>query len=338
VWRILLVLALALNLMLTRRLLTATAGGGSFTNPLAYATLTRYGTSPVLARGGVGTWDHDTIAGEAPPFFDSRTHKWVMVYSALDKPIASGGIAKVGLAYSPDLLNWTKEAANPVYTAPGGDVMTATSNVVQVSDSSYRLYSQVYPASNAFALATSADMLTWTDQGHVFGLGTTGQWDDNAIFDPDPVLIGTTTYLWYGGQKSDATRGIGLATAPSPGTTFTRQGELFSPAAGESQASYGAPAAIVTDATHYSIFHDAALSGSSTTRFIDREDTTDGVTFTHHQAVFSANPSGWDSVQVFDSAPVVVSGVLYLFYAGSAIAGGSTGLSPDIGLATMRWP
>jgi predicted GH43/DUF377 family glycosyl hydrolase len=289
----------------------------------------------VLTRGDAGAWDRDTIAGEQV-FYDTRLGLWVMVYAGLDKRIASGGVGRIGLAYSSDLLIWKKESANPVYTPPGGDVMSATANIVQVSGSSYRLYSQVYPASNAFALATSSDMLTWADQGHVFGLGAGGAWDDTVIFDPNPVLIGGTTYLWYGGEKSDGTRGIGLATS-SDGVAFTRQGRLLTPAAGESDFSYGAPAALVTDATHYDLFHDAALTGSNTTRFIDRSDTTDGSTFTHHGSVLAANPSGWDNVQVFDPAPVVHNGVLYLFYAGSAINGEAVGLSPDIGLATVVW-
>lgn len=335
--RIVLIAAiLALALVSRRVLLAASGGSGGFRDPLAYSTLTRYGTTPVLTRGGVGTWDHDTIAGEQV-FWDTRLAKWVMVYGGLDKTIASGGIGKIGLAYSDNLTTWTKEAANPVYTAPSGDVMSATANIVQVGPRSYRLYSQVYPASNAFALATSTDMLTWTDAGHVFGLGTAGQWDDTFIFDPNPVLISGVTYLWYGGATSDASRGIGLATSPD-GTTFTRQGRLFTPAAGESSNSYGAPAVLVTDSTHYTVFHDAALSVSDTTRFIDYETTTDGSTFAHTGNYFSANPSGWDSVQVFDAAPVVRSGVLYLFYAGSATTGSALGLSPDIGLATVIWP
>lgn len=333
--------------MLATRLLRGYAGA-RFAGPPAAApafsstTLTRYPSNPVLTRGGVGTWDHDTIAGEQV-FWDTRLFRWVMVYGGLDKPIASGGIGKIGLAYSDDLLTWTKEAANPVYTAPGGDVMSATADIVQVSASSYRLYSQVYPASNAFALATSTTMLSWTDQGHVFGLGTAGAWDDTYIFDPDPHLSTTDglTYLFYGGEKSDGTRGIGFATS-ADGVTFTRIAKVFGPAAGESSVSYGAPALMPTvpsAPTSYQVFHDAALTGSNTTRFIDREDTENsGSSFTHHQAVLSAAASGWDSVQVFDSAPVVWNGVLYLFYAGSNVPGSATGLSPDIGLATMTWP
>lgn len=324
---------------IARKLLSASSGAGAFPspNPLAYANLTRYGSAPVLSRGGAGTWDHNTIAGEQV-FFDTRLNRWVMVYGGLEKEYTEGGTGRIGLAYSDDLLTWTKEPTNPVYTPPAGDVMSATANIVQVSASSYRLYSQVFPASDAFALATSADMLTWTDQGHVFHIGAAGQWDENAIFDPAPYLIGGVTHLWYGGGKfSDSSRGIGLATS-ADGSTFTRQGRLFTPAAGESHISYGAPAVIFVSATEYRVFLDSALAGSSTTRFICREDTTDGSVFTHHPQVFVANPAGWDSVQVFDSAPIVHAGVLYLFYAGSATTGEGTGLSPDIGLATMAWP
>jgi hypothetical protein len=331
------VAATILGMTTATRLLPSTSGSGGFVNPLAYPTLTRYGSTPVLSRGGVGTWDHNTIAGQQV-FWDTRLSKWVMVYGGLDKDIASGGIGKIGLAYADKLEGpWAKEPTNPVYTAPGGDVMSATANIVQVGPSSYRLYSQIYPASTAFAMATSTDMLSWTDVGHVFTPGASGQWDDDVIFDPHPALIGGTTYLWYGGQKTDTTRGIGLATSPD-GVTFTRQGRLTVPQAGEANVSYGAPAILWTDASHYSIFNDVALTGSDTTRFIDRRDTTDGSTFSHVHQMLVANPSGWDSVQVFDPAPVVRFGVLYLFYVGSPTTGSALGLSPDIGLATVRWP
>ncbi len=45
-------------------------------------------------------------------FYDIRLGKWVMVYVGMADPIGSGGVLKVGLAYSTDLLTWTKEAAN----------------------------------------------------------------------------------------------------------------------------------------------------------------------------------------------------------------------------------
>ena len=317
------------------RLLMVSGGGGGFVNSLAYATLTRYGTTPVLSRGTAGEWDDDMIAGQQV-FYDRRLGKWVMVYAGIAGPIASNKF-KGGIAYSTDLLSWTKEAANPVFTASVEDVGIAAINIVQLPDLTYRLYHQVYASSEFVTMATSTDLITWNNLGHVFGVGAAGQWDDDHIFDQDPHLIGTTTYMWYGGDRSDLSRGIGLATAPD-GVTFTRQGELINPEAGESDVSFGAPAVLITDATHYSIFHDAALTGSNTTRFIDIHTTTDGSTFSHTHQYLTGDGSGWDSVQVFDPAPTLHAGTLYLFYSGAAVTGDSTGLASDIGLATVRWP
>lgn len=311
--------------------------GSAFTRPLAYPTLTRYGSAPVLTRGGVGEWDHTTIDGESI-YFDVRLDCWVMAYGGYNGAVQYN----IGLAYSDDLLTWTKEATNPVFSANMAEDSVVAPSIVQVSASSYRLYYQTYHGTPdpRIYMATSSDLLTWTRANGgsaVLAPGTAGQWDDDVVFDPYPILTAGTTKLWYGGQKSDLSRGIGRATS-SDGIAFTREGELFTPAAGESSVSYGAPAVLRTSDTVYKVFHDAALTGSNTTRFICREDTSDGSTFTHNHQVLVANPSGWDSVQVFDPAPIVRAGILFLFYAGSATTGGGTGLSPDIGLATMAWP
>ena len=326
-----------------RALLGLASGSGStaiLANPLAHATLTRYG-DPVLTRGTAGAWDADTVAGEQV-FWDTRLERWVMVYSALAEPIASGGVGRIGIAYSNNLLDWEKDAANPVFAPNATEGHVATGNIIQLADETYRLYYQSYQGSlsDRIYAAESDDLVTWTRLNGgtaVLAPGTSGQWDDEVVFDPAPMLIGTDTYLWYGGQKaSDDSRGIGLATS-SDGVSFTRQGRLFTPAAGEASRSYGAPALLVTSATDYMVFHDAALTSADTTRFICRQDTSNGSTFAHNHQILTAGGS-WDTVQVFDPSPVVHNGVLYLFYCGSASTGSGTELAPDIGLATMAWP
>lgn len=341
-----LVVALVVVLAMTARRMLFGAGAGPFSRPLAYATLTRYGLSPVLTRGGVGTWDHDTVAGEQV-FLDTRLNRFVMVYSALAAPIGSGGTGQIGLAYSTDLLNWTKEAANPVFTPNGTEGHAATANVVQLSSSSYRMYYQSYGGSDGGAriyAASSSDLITWTRLNGgvaVIPPGSAGAWDSEFTFDQEVKQYGSTTYAYYGGQKDTLgvrTRGIGYATS-SDGVTFTKYADnpILVPSGGERDANLGAMS-IIGDQTDFDMFYDSSTTPGD--RYIDHAHTSDGgATWDMlDYEFFMPSVASWDSTQVFDAATIVRFGVLYLFYAGSNVSGGSVGLSPDIGLATMAWP
>lgn len=320
----------------------ARGGGRGFAgDPLAYATLTRHPSNPVLTLGAGGAWDDNMIAGQSI-FYDPPSHRYVMPYSGS----GDGSTFDTGLAYSTDRITWTKEAMNPVFTANATEGSQVAQVIVRQDDGSYILYYQSYGGTDGGSriyAATSPDLTgggTWTRANGgaaIFVPGTSGEWDDDAVFDPHPVLENGVTQMLYGGQKSDLTRGIGRATAPD-GLTFTRQGRLFTPAAGESDVSFGAPAVVgnITSG-RYSVFHDAATTGANQVRFICRNDTTDGVTFTHVHQVLTGSGSGWDEIQVFDSTPIVVAGTLYMFYAGAATSGGGVGLASEVGLATMRW-
>jgi hypothetical protein len=127
----------------------ATTGGFEQVG-LAYSvdgnTWKRYGSGPVLPRGGAGNWDSDyasygTIIREGGVW-----HFW---YSGSGP--AGGANQGIGYASSSDGLTWTRDAANPIFhiTDPGAthrSVRTATPSVVRDPDGLLRMY---YTAENA---------------------------------------------------------------------------------------------------------------------------------------------------------------------------------------------
>jgi hypothetical protein len=101
-------------------------------------TFTKYGTTPVLDVGGVGAWDHYS-ARFPMVFWDSGTNKWWMIYMGYNGTNLQGG-----LAYSTDLISWTKSSHNPILTVVPGtweSLHTASvSNPVKVDGTYYLLY------------------------------------------------------------------------------------------------------------------------------------------------------------------------------------------------------
>jgi hypothetical protein len=329
-------------LLMLERLLMPFFGGASL------SVLTRYAGNPVLTRGGPGAWDNDSIAGEQV-FYDTRLAQWVMVYCGLASPLPGGAPDGVGLAYSSDLLTWTKEGRSPVFQPNANEYDIATANIVQLSGSSYRMYYQASggPDGNQIYAASSSDLITWTrmNSGNVvLPVGGAGAWDSDAVFDQWVAVYGGVTYIYYGGQKNamgTITRGIGYATDTThgDGITFTKYASnpILTPSGGESQINLGAPS-IIGNATTFDMFYDSSTTPGD--RYINHAHTTNGGTtwdVVDYRYLGPAS-SGWDSTQVFDAAAVTSGGLLYLFYAGSLITGGGLGLSEDIGVARKVWP
>lgn len=322
--------------MLDRKL--SIVGGTFFGRPTSI--LARYTGNPIVGASTTGYWDDGIIAGEQV-FWDTRLAKWVMVYAGLNLAQNMQGL---GLAYSDDLYRWTKEPRNPVFIPNVSENFIATGNIVQLSGSSYILYYQSYGGSdgNQIFAATSSDLLTWTraNGGNpVLAPGAGAAWDSDAVFDPAPVLNGSTMYLYYGGQNATGpTRGIGYATATSPFLSFTKYASnpILTPSGGESQVNLGAPS-IVGNATVFDMWYDTSITPG--VRFINHAHTSDGgATWDVLDRQWLTAGSGWESVQVFDSAAVITNGALFFFYVGTDASGGGVAADFKIGLATKLWP
>jgi hypothetical protein len=324
------------------RLLPSTGGAGGFTSRLAPpdqgvalpGTFTKYASNPVLVRGASGAWDDGEIDGESV-FWDGRLSKFVMVYSANDGTGGATPYFKTGLAYSTDLITWTKEAANPVYDPGYGQV---AQTIIVRGSTDYIMYTQLWPGTSVVYAATSSDLLTWTDRGVVLPLRP-GEWDETYTFDPNVRMKddGRTIQLFYAGQDSFGSRGIGYAYSVDGVTMTDRTFVAYWDMGTEIAESWGTPSVVAYNDSRWGMFTDSsAVSGH---RFIDRLYTTNnGSSVTRQNQVLLPTAASWDSGQVFDSAAIWWNDTLYLFYAGTTVTGISSGLASDIGLATMVWP
>lgn len=133
----------------------------------------------------------------------------------------TGSTTSIFYAESTDAKTWTRRSGAVLanYANPG----------LIKSGNTYYLY--VQPSASAgtgnFALYTSTDMITWTQQSTtVIGLGTAGQWDAAFIWNFIPVaIVGGTWYALYSAGSNTTTFQFsgGLATS-SDGVTWTKYG------------------------------------------------------------------------------------------------------------------
>jgi hypothetical protein len=175
----------------------------------------RNAANPVLA-GTPGDWDAGGIEGfvllERPWMGD-----YMIAYSAQD------GLANyaIGLAFSPDGINWTKHAGNPVILTGGAG--TWNENIVDVMSLSFdgSFYKLILSGQDGLGKYNVGQ--SYSDNGLLWFLPTENPiltpsagpaWDDSAVFSTGPYLEGNTLRLFYSGIGSITPRnGIGTATA-----------------------------------------------------------------------------------------------------------------------------
>ena len=113
-----------------------------------------------------GTWDESHVW--APYVFkDRRLGRWVMLYTGLNR----FDCQQIGVAYSSDLLTWTKEAANPVFRPAYVDWLQYALSTgsacrdphVRVEGAEYVLYTTIAARDGRVGVAgcVSHDLVTW---------------------------------------------------------------------------------------------------------------------------------------------------------------------------------
>jgi len=142
---------------------------GKFGNILPFA---KHPENPVLQTGEAGAWDE----GEAEPYkclFGEDRRFWLYYHNHSDT-----GIRGTGLAYSDDLVDWTKEANNPILEpGPAGawdENFVGAPGVLVLGENDYHMiYLGCNDAGNwALGHATSSDGVSWSKD------------DANPVFDP----------------------------------------------------------------------------------------------------------------------------------------------------------
>lgn len=301
------------------------AAQGALFQPL---TFSRYASNPVIAKGAGGTWE-DVDVANPDVFYDTPNSRWVMNYSGYD-----GAEWHTGLAYSTDLLNWTKEASNPVFSPNEAEGYIAANGSIVLKGSTYYLYYQLEAATDIL-LATSPDLLDWTRIGSVLAKGAGGEFDDVQVFDPSARLLGDGTIELFYAANDGSVRSYGRATS-SDGATFVKSGKLFTRPLFATAQSPGEPYAY-RSGENYILTYDCAESNG--VRYISQAFTLDGgVSWKFRQKILDKGAAEqWDSAQVFDSCMVQSGSTLYLFYAGATATGVAENLSAQVGVATVLW-
>jgi predicted GH43/DUF377 family glycosyl hydrolase len=194
-----------------------TGRDASGTNRIGYATSpdgiawTKYAGNPVLDLGSAGAWDERRVS-EPAVIKDGATYK--MCYGG--RNIA--GWDSIGYATSPDGLNWTRYARNPVLVGspPGSwDIVVYAPSVILEGGVYAMAYSGCNNAGTACEIgyARSADGIHWTRQGRVIQQGSDGSFDRYSADYPALLRIEGTAGMGYSGYDGSNYR-IGYASAP----------------------------------------------------------------------------------------------------------------------------
>jgi len=142
------------------------------------------------------------------------------------------GSGSIDLAQSLDGVEWTMIASGVL--KPGGDgafdsLSVLYPNVVAVPTGFAMYYTGFDGQAFGVGRAESTDGTTWvrSPTEAVLTRGSSADFDNHAVAQPDAVLLGSRTLLWYGGyDTSMANPGpyrIGLAES-ADGTLFERKG------------------------------------------------------------------------------------------------------------------
>lgn len=165
--------------------------------------------NPVLDVGAAGSWDSGWL--DTPEIVRDNTGYKLYYYGDTAQQNAAISSA-IGLAYSPDGINWTREASNPVFikgTFGDWDGTWVESPAI-VWDSISGLYSMWYNGVDTatwkvlIGLATSSDGVSWTRYAGnpVLNTGAWGSYDDMWLGTPALLKIGGQYQLWYSGTRA----------------------------------------------------------------------------------------------------------------------------------------
>jgi len=182
---------------------------------------TRSGSNPVITQ--TQAWE---LGGGAAALLSPGTNiikegsTYYLYYSAGSR--ASQTTWAIGLAWSTDLISWTKSGSNPVFSKSGVEAFVCEP-FVKLFGSTYYMWYQRGDGGIEYTnigLATSTDKTTWSTYGSnpVLNYGTGCEWD--GVWAEVPVLIQVGSYwrLYYSGSvEGSYFIQTGYATAHFPG-------------------------------------------------------------------------------------------------------------------------
>ena len=181
--------------------------------------------SPVLSPDP-GTWD--SVTTDAPQVL-RENGQYKMWYSSYNNNLPSKP-GYFGYATSPDGIHWTKYSGNPIF-GPGTAAWEAAGPYTCCVVSKQGGYKMWYDGWNLsltmtkIGYAESSDGINWirdTVSNPVLGVGGPGQWDDASLTQPNVVVIGDSSYVWYVGNQGGNGGYTGMAVSKDGRTNWTK--------------------------------------------------------------------------------------------------------------------
>lgn len=184
---------------------------------------TPIGSNPILSTAGAG-WESSDLYSPSVIKIGST---WYLYYCGFS---SGTNMQSIGFATSPDLVNWTKYASNPIITGSGTG--PCDPSVIDIAGTYYMYLSSNYPT-GPILYYTSADGITWTLGAHNSGQAlpgpVAGDWDFGAggFFEPSVTLnkhgYYEMTYLILGPSPNSTVQIMGYAVS-NDGFTWYRYG------------------------------------------------------------------------------------------------------------------
>jgi len=180
---------------------------------------TKPNPNPVLPNGQPGAFDADHVDYASVLFYNNKYWMWYTGYQ--------NGVQKIGLATSPDGVNWTRHSGNPVLTAgesAAWDAQSVFAPFVIFDGKSFKMwYHGRGRYVQAAGYAESADGINWTKHPTNPVLPPIpNSWESYTIGVNTVVFANGIYQLWYGGNDGTVTR-LGYAIS-ADGKTWERYG------------------------------------------------------------------------------------------------------------------
>jgi predicted GH43/DUF377 family glycosyl hydrolase len=252
---------------------------------------TKHAGNPVLNPGDAGQWDDKTV-GEPGVILENGTYKMWYVGQSGDNAYT------IGYATSPDGVNWTRDAGNPVLSTGSWDDTNVKDPWVILEDGTYKMWytgsTGAYPY-HRIGYASSPDGVNWAKSASYVLEGTPGDWDSYYVEDPCVILDGGIYKMWYRGSDGSASK-ICYATSPD-GINWTKHPSspvLSLGVSGEWDDVGLTSPIVVLDGGIYAMWY---TGGDGSTNRVGYATSSDGINWTKHASnpVMEGTAGEWDA-------------------------------------------
>lgn len=269
----------------------------------------KYYANPIFQPGPPGSWEDISADCFTIGFYENKYRMW---YVGTPRSLN----CQIGLATSPDGVNWTRHPDNPVLRLGPAGSWDSSILICQhiLFDEPERLYKMWYVGGNpqgelGIGYATSTDGARWTKYAANPILTTTEPWEGTLIEGQTLLKRGGVYHMWYGGLAigTDVSY-IGYATS-TDGVHWTKYAgnPVIYPDYGDPRPwdgySVDTPD-VYHDGTVYHMYYRGWRKRSGTS-WIGHATSPDGIRWTRDPAnpvLLTASVGGvWDNYQIYRS-------------------------------------